>query len=61
MSEGIGMSAEETMNFIEGTAAITDALTTVRDQLIEKGWTVPGAEQVSILIAGHMLNSSGAK
>lgn len=52
------MNAEELLNFIEGTTAISDAITTVRDQLIERGWTVHGAEQVAIIMFGLMTAAS---
>lgn len=53
------MSPEEYLAFIEGTASLCDAVTHIRDSLVEKGWTPGGAEMASTSVFGAMMANAG--
>ena len=44
------MSPEQQLEFIEARQGLADLLGSLRDALIEKGWSEHGAEQAAMLI-----------
>ena len=53
------MTPEEQLGFIEGMSALADALTSMRTNLIDRGWSEAAAEQATIVICPPLLFAAG--
>ena len=49
------------LEFLESANAMTDALASLRNQLVDKGWSSLGAEQAAMQIVGIVMMQQGQK